>query len=91
MLRFCTSRCRGTNTCEPYGQHFYTSRADPRHSKSGRTSQARFADALVRLARGQDVAPVSRGLGHASANAFTAMFRKALGKTLRDYFTHSTG
>jgi AraC-like DNA-binding protein len=46
---------------------------------------------LVRLARGQDVAPVSRGLGYASANVFTAMFRKALGKTLRDYFTHSTG
>ena len=33
-----------------------------------------IADALVRLARGQDVAPVSRGLGYASASAFAAMF-----------------
>ena len=50
--------------------------------------QARLPDALVRLARGQDVAPVSRGLGYASASAFAAMFRKALGKTPRDYFPH---
>jgi AraC-like DNA-binding protein len=34
---------------------------------------------------------VSCGLGYASTSAFTAMFRKALGKTPRDYFTHSTG
>jgi AraC-like DNA-binding protein len=47
-----------------------------------------IADALVRLARGQDVASVSRGIGYASASAFAAMFRKALGKTPRDYFTH---
>jgi hypothetical protein len=40
MLSLCTSRCRGTNACEPYVQHFYTSRVDPRHSKSGRTSPA---------------------------------------------------
>jgi hypothetical protein len=52
--------------------------------------QARLADALGRLARGQDVASVSPGLGYASANTFTAMFRKALRKTLRDYFAHST-
>jgi AraC-like DNA-binding protein len=39
-----------------------------------------IADALVRLARGQDVASVSRGIGYASASAFAAMFRKALGK-----------
>jgi AraC-like DNA-binding protein len=36
--------------------------------------QARLPDALVRLARGQDVAPVSCGLGYASASAFAAMF-----------------
>ena len=47
-----------------------------------------IADALVRLARGQDVASVSRGIGYASASAFAVMFRKALGKTPRDYFTH---
>jgi AraC-like DNA-binding protein len=45
--------------------------------------QLRLADALVRLARGQEFASVSRGLGYASAGAFTAMFRKALGKTPR--------
>jgi AraC-like DNA-binding protein len=52
---------------------------------------ARLADALARLARGQDVASVFHGLGYASASAFTAMLRKALGKTTRNYFTHSTG
>jgi len=39
--------------------------------------QARLADALVRLARGQDVASVSGGLGYERASAFTAMLRKA--------------
>jgi AraC-like DNA-binding protein len=53
--------------------------------------QARLPDALARLARRQDVVSVSRGLGYASASALTAMFRKARGKTPRDYFTHSTG
>jgi AraC-like DNA-binding protein len=48
--------------------------------------QARLAEALVRLAQGQDVGSVSRGLGYASASAFTAMFRKALGTTPRNYF-----
>jgi hypothetical protein len=40
MLSLCTSRCRWTNACEPRVQHFYTSRADPRHSKRGWTSPA---------------------------------------------------
>jgi AraC-like DNA-binding protein len=40
-----------------------------------------IADALVRLARGQDVASVSPGIGYASASACAAMFRKALGQT----------
>jgi methylphosphotriester-DNA--protein-cysteine methyltransferase len=53
--------------------------------------QARLADALVQLARGQDIASVARGLGDASASAVTAMFRKALGKNRADYFPHSTG
>jgi AraC-like DNA-binding protein len=48
--------------------------------------QARLAEALVRLAQGKDVASVARGLGYASASAFTAMFRRTLGKTPRDYF-----
>jgi AraC-like DNA-binding protein len=48
--------------------------------------QARLAEALVRLAQGQHVTTVSRGLGYASASAFTAMFRKTLGTTPRDYF-----
>jgi AraC-like DNA-binding protein len=38
--------------------------------------QARLADVLVRLARGQDVASVSLGLGYASASALTAMFAR---------------
>jgi AraC-like DNA-binding protein len=38
--------------------------------------QARPADALVRLARRQDVASVSGGLGYASASAFTAIFAR---------------
>lgn len=48
--------------------------------------QARLAAALVRLAEGKDVASVARGLGYASASAFTAMFRQSLGKAPRDYF-----
>jgi len=34
---------------------------------------------------------VSGGLGDERASAFNAMLRKALGKTPRNYFTHSTG
>ncbi len=48
--------------------------------------QARLAAALVRLAEGEQVAPVARALGYGSVSAFTAMFRRALGKTPRDYF-----
>ena len=48
--------------------------------------QARLAAALVRLAEGEDVATVARGLGYASASAFTAMFRQSLGKAPREYF-----
>jgi AraC-like DNA-binding protein len=43
--------------------------------------QVRLAEALSRLALGQSVALVARGLGYASASAFTAMFRRALGAT----------
>jgi AraC-like DNA-binding protein len=49
-------------------------------------NQARLAEALVRLAQGQDVATVARATGYHSASAFSAMFRATLGKTPRDYF-----
>lgn len=48
--------------------------------------QARLAAALVRLAEGEQVASVAHALGYGSVSAFTAMFRRALGKTPRDYF-----
>jgi AraC-like DNA-binding protein len=48
--------------------------------------QVRLAQALVRLAHGQDIATVARVVGYDSASAFTAMFRQSLGKTPRDYF-----
>jgi AraC-like DNA-binding protein/quercetin dioxygenase-like cupin family protein len=48
--------------------------------------QARLAAALVQLAEGKQIASVAHGLGYASVSAFTAMFRRALGKTPRDYF-----
>ena len=48
--------------------------------------QARLAAALARLSEGGDVASVARSLGYDSASAFTAMFRRILGKAPRDYF-----
>jgi AraC-like DNA-binding protein/mannose-6-phosphate isomerase-like protein (cupin superfamily) len=48
--------------------------------------QARLAAALVQLADGQQIAAVARALGYGSVSAFTAMFRRALGKPPRDYF-----
>ncbi|MBV8120503.1 MAG: helix-turn-helix transcriptional regulator [Alphaproteobacteria bacterium] len=49
-------------------------------------NQVRLAEALVRLAQGQDVAAVARAAGYDSPSAFSAMFRTTLGKTPRDYF-----
>ncbi len=49
--------------------------------------QVRLAQALVRLAQGQNIAAVARAVGYDSASAFTAMFRHSLGKTPRDYFS----
>jgi AraC-like DNA-binding protein len=43
--------------------------------------QVRLAEALVKLAQGQDVAAAARAVGYGSASAFTAMFRQTLGKT----------
>ena len=48
--------------------------------------QVRLAEALVKLAQGQDVAAAARAVGYGSASAFTAMFRQTLGKTPRGYF-----
>jgi len=48
--------------------------------------QARLAAALFQLAEGAGVASVAHALGYGSVSAFTAMFRRALGKTPRDYF-----
>ncbi|HTZ77750.1 MAG TPA: helix-turn-helix transcriptional regulator [Stellaceae bacterium] len=47
--------------------------------------QVRLAEAVSRLAQGEPVALVSEQLGYASASAFTAMFRRALGATPRHY------
>lgn len=48
--------------------------------------QARLAEALTRLSTGRPVALVASDLGYASAPAFTAMFRRALGTTPSRYF-----
>jgi AraC-like DNA-binding protein len=47
--------------------------------------QVRLAAALAQLAQKQDIAAVARAVGYDSASAFTAMFRRTLGKTPRDY------
>lgn len=47
--------------------------------------QVQLADAFLRLARGDPVGSVAHALGYASSSAFTAMFRRALGKTPQDY------
>lgn len=48
--------------------------------------QARLAAALQRLAAGAPVTAVALDLGYASPSAFTAMFRRALGRRPSDYF-----
>lgn len=50
--------------------------------------QARLAEALARLSSGRPVALVASDLGYASAAAFTAMFRRALGTTPGRYFSN---
>jgi AraC-like DNA-binding protein len=51
--------------------------------------QVRLAEALARLAQGQNVAAVARAVGYDSASAFTVRFRQTLGKTPRDYFSEN--
>ena len=47
--------------------------------------QARLVEALSLIAGGGAVGEIARRLGYRSASAFTAMFRRALGKTPRAY------
>jgi AraC-like DNA-binding protein len=47
--------------------------------------QVHLADAFCRLARGDSVGSIAAALGYASPSAFTAMFRRVLGKTPQDY------
>lgn len=49
--------------------------------------QVHLADAFCRLARGDSVASIASALGYASPSAFTAMFRRVLGKTPQHYLT----
>ncbi len=47
--------------------------------------QARLIAALERLSAGESVGAVAAGLGYRSASAFTAMFRRALGRPPQDF------
>jgi AraC-like DNA-binding protein len=52
--------------------------------------QARLLEALTRLAAGDPVGAVADHVGYATASAFVAMFRAALGTTPRRYFAPRT-
>lgn len=52
--------------------------------------QVRLAESLGRLAQGEPVARIAESLGYSSASAFTAMFRRTLGATPRQYLTRGT-
>jgi len=47
--------------------------------------QVRLAEALNRLEQGESVGRIARDLGYASPSAFTAMFKRVLGESPRDY------
>ena len=49
--------------------------------------QVHLAEAFGRLARGQGVGEIAAALGYASPSAFSAMFRRILGKTPQHYLT----
>jgi len=53
--------------------------------------QVRLAEAVGRLAKGDPVAQVADDLGYGSASAFTAMFRRTLGATPRQYLSRGSG
>jgi AraC-like DNA-binding protein len=48
--------------------------------------QVHLADALSRLGHGEPIGRIASALGYASASAFTAMFRRALGTPPQRYF-----
>ncbi|MEN2976435.1 helix-turn-helix transcriptional regulator (plasmid) [Tistrella bauzanensis] len=52
--------------------------------------QVRLLEALPRLAAGETVTNVALDLGYESPSAFTAMFRRTLGATPRDYLRTTT-
>lgn len=49
--------------------------------------QVHLAEAFGRLAQGQSVGEIAAALGYASPSAFSAMFRRILGKTPQHYLT----
>jgi AraC-like DNA-binding protein len=49
--------------------------------------QVHLAEAFARLAEGQSVGEIAAALGYASPSAFSAMFRRILGKTPQHYLT----
>lgn len=49
--------------------------------------QVHLAEAFGRLAQGHSVGAIAAALGYASPSAFTAMFRRILGKTPQHYLT----
>lgn len=53
--------------------------------------QARMLKALTLLAEGRGILAVSLECGYDSPSAFSAMFRRSLGRSPRDYFNHGIG
>jgi AraC-like DNA-binding protein/mannose-6-phosphate isomerase-like protein (cupin superfamily) len=49
--------------------------------------QVHLAEAFVRLAQGSSVGEIAAALGYASPSAFSAMFRRIVGKTPQHYLT----
>lgn len=49
--------------------------------------QVHLAEAFGRLAQGHSVASIAAALGYASPSAFSAMFRRIIGKTPQSYLT----
>ncbi|MFJ3487771.1 AraC family transcriptional regulator [Pseudomonas sp. NPDC090202] len=50
--------------------------------------QVRLATAIDRLEQGQAVGRIARELGYASQSAFSAMFRRVMGESPRDFLQH---
>jgi AraC-like DNA-binding protein len=47
--------------------------------------QVRLATALDRLENGQAIGAIARDLGYASPSAFSAMFRRVMGESPREF------